>query len=194
MATSQWSNYDDKMLAAFVKKPAKTPFYRDLYERATSPGAPTLCWKWSWWAFFGGALFLLYRKTYLAALIVWAANLVLLTFSRLLFPGQVLYEIKRGRGLNESGIFELAGHVISWGSIALIAAIIVGGFTSYFIIKRYCELKAAIENKYATEEDRLAAMTLHGGTHQWVVKLVIALVIILSLVLIVGVVAYATAR
>ncbi|MDR0664227.1 MAG: DUF2628 domain-containing protein [Helicobacteraceae bacterium] len=194
MATSQWSDYDEKMLAAFVKKPSKMPFYRDLYERAASLGAPRLCWKWSWWAFFGGALFPLYRKTYLAALVVWGTNLVLFMLARLVAPSRVLYEIERGL-VNPNNLSEVAGYFVGWGCVTLIVAIIVGGFTSYFIIKRYCELKAAIENKYATEEDRVATMALHGGTHQWVIKLVIALIIIFNLLLILSVLAaYANVR
>ncbi|MDR2151881.1 MAG: DUF2628 domain-containing protein [Helicobacteraceae bacterium] len=68
MNVSNWSEYDEKMLEAFVAKPEKMAWYRDLYDRCYADGFLSFKWKWSWWAFLSnGVWFLLYRKTYLAA-------------------------------------------------------------------------------------------------------------------------------
>ncbi|MDR2151878.1 MAG: hypothetical protein LBO72_03570 [Helicobacteraceae bacterium] len=156
MSVAQWSEYDEKMLSAFVAKPKKMAWYRDLYDRATSSGSLLTCWKWSWWAFLsGGALFLFYRKVYPIALAIFSVNLFCTTFMQ-----QAVYS--RGGSW-------LIGRSIDYGITFVALGIIIGGLAPYFIIKRYCDLKEAIESKYANEDDRIAAMARHGGVHQWVV-------------------------
>lgn len=195
MATSQWSDYDEKMLSAFVAKPGKVPFYRDLYNRATPSGSPMICWKWSWWAFFGGVLFPLYRKTYMAAFAVFGINLLLVMFVRSGLPSWIKALLdgtemvsRYATRYNEEMARSLALYVLNCSVTWLVVGVAIGGFVPYFIIKRYCDLKTAIESKYADEEDRVAVMARCGGAHKWVVKLAIALIVVVNLLLIFAVV------
>jgi hypothetical protein len=186
------SVYEDRMLDAFVQKPAKIPFYRDLYERATRYGAPKLCWKWSWWAFFGGALFPLYRKAYMAALCVYGINIAIGILAQGFAPDSLnatLERIARGGVPNEAMLNAIMTYALGCNAIFICAGILIGGYAPYFIIKRYCELKEAIENKYADENERVSVMASHGGFHQWVVKLVIGFVVFINAILLLALVA-----
>jgi hypothetical protein len=68
------SQYEDRMLEAFVQKPEKMHFYKKLLNASFVNGVTTFKWQWSWWAFFAGWLFLLYRKAYLPALVAFIAS------------------------------------------------------------------------------------------------------------------------
>jgi len=67
-ATPLPSDYEDRMLEAFVQKPEKFGWYKRAFASLKADGADKIPWVWSWWAFFGGFWFLLYRKAYMAAL------------------------------------------------------------------------------------------------------------------------------
>ncbi|MDR3162629.1 MAG: DUF2628 domain-containing protein [Helicobacteraceae bacterium] len=202
------SDYDEKMLSAFVSKPAKMPFYRDLYNRAMRLGSPKLCWKWSWWAFFGGIFFPLYRKAYLAALGILGVSFVLSVFMEVFAPTEKLMVFKK---MAELGMLHIAftdavpAHIehmmreIATYSAVCCAAflcfwILIGGFAPYFVIKRYCDLKEAIEGKYAEEGDRVSTMALHGGFNRWAVVLPIVLIVIFNVFLLLIVFAAANTR
>ncbi len=68
--------YNKKMLEAFVAKPEKTFWYQSAFSKFNINGIDAMKWKWSWWAFFGGAAFLLYRKQYLPALILFIVSII----------------------------------------------------------------------------------------------------------------------
>lgn len=73
------SDYEDKMLKAFVQKPAEPSiefWYKNAFSKFNVGGIDTLKWHWSWWAFFGGFLFLLYRKAYVPALALFVLQMV----------------------------------------------------------------------------------------------------------------------
>lgn len=61
------NEYDDRMIEAFVDKAEVTTWYKNAFEKFEINGVEKLTWVWSWWAFFGGIFYLLYRKAYLAA-------------------------------------------------------------------------------------------------------------------------------
>lgn len=63
--------YEQAMLEAFVQKPSKITYYQNALKKMMVTGSPNLQWHWSWWGFFGGWVFLLYRKAYLAALVTF---------------------------------------------------------------------------------------------------------------------------
>jgi small-conductance mechanosensitive channel len=65
------------MIEAFVDKPEKTLWYQMAFSKFNYNGIETMKWHWSWWAFFGGFFFLLYRKQYMPALILFIASIVL---------------------------------------------------------------------------------------------------------------------
>lgn len=64
-------DFDQALLEAFVQKPSKIDYYQKAIRKMMVTGSPNLQWHWSWWGFFGGWAFLLYRKAYLAALITF---------------------------------------------------------------------------------------------------------------------------
>jgi hypothetical protein len=59
---------DDKLIEAYIDTPEKNNWYQNAFQKYNVNGIDKLAWHWSWWAFFGGVFFLLYRKAYLAAL------------------------------------------------------------------------------------------------------------------------------
>jgi len=67
--------YEHAMLEAFINKPEKTAWYEAAFSKYNVNGIDTMQWVWSWWAFFGGWAFLLYRKQYLAAFILFIITL-----------------------------------------------------------------------------------------------------------------------
>ncbi len=79
------SDYEARMLEAFVGKPdnpEKGFWYANAFSKYNVNGVDTMKWNWSWWAFFGGVLFLLYRKAYAAA-----GGLFLMGLAASFFPG-----------------------------------------------------------------------------------------------------------
>jgi len=128
-------NYEEEMLKAFVGKQEKYEWYKKSFAKFDINGIPNMKWNWSWWSFLGGSAFLLYRKAYLAALIVFVISII-------------------------TSMIPIVG---------LILAIIVGGYGTYFIYKRYIEKKLEIESKIPSDNERILAMQKIGGYHQWVV-------------------------
>ncbi|WP_114418720.1 DUF2628 domain-containing protein [Marinospirillum perlucidum] len=121
-----------KLLEAYIQKPEKIHFYQSGLEKMQQAGAFGFRWHWSWWAFFFGWAFLLYRKAYLPALGAF--------------------------------VFGAIVSLIPFGFI--IAMIVLGGSSSYFILKRYNDLKNTLQG---TEEQRINAMHSFGGYHTWVI-------------------------
>jgi hypothetical protein len=74
--TAAPSDYEDRMLEAFVQKPEKFQWYKNAFAKFNVNGVDKPAWVWSWWAFFGTFWFLLYRKAYLPALGFFIANVV----------------------------------------------------------------------------------------------------------------------
>jgi len=68
--------YEKAMLEAFVNKPEKTLWYQQAFSKFNINGIDTMKWVWSWWAFFGGWAFLLYRKQYIPALILFVLSIL----------------------------------------------------------------------------------------------------------------------
>lgn len=124
---------ESRLLEAYIQKPEKISFYQKGLEKMQQAGAFGYKWHWSWWAFFFGWAFLLYRKAYLPALGAFAFTVV----------------------LSFIPVFGI-----------LIAMIALGGSSSYFILKRYNDLKNTLKG---TEEERIQAMYSFGGFHTWVV-------------------------
>jgi len=75
-----FEEYKHDMLEAYIgtpEKPEKVDWYEEAF-RDLEYGK----WKWSWWAFLSGYLFLLYRKQYLLSLM-----LLLLSIITAIIPG-----------------------------------------------------------------------------------------------------------
>ncbi len=70
------NDYEYKMLEAFINKPEKTQWYKNAFEQFNVNGIDTMKWVWSWWAFGAGWAFLLYRKQYLPALVLFVVTMI----------------------------------------------------------------------------------------------------------------------
>ncbi|MDD3592643.1 MAG: DUF2628 domain-containing protein [Sulfurovum sp.] len=70
------NDYENKMVEAFIDKPEKTVWYQNSFKKYQVNGIDRVAWNWSWWAFFGGFFFLLYRKAYMAALGLFVISLL----------------------------------------------------------------------------------------------------------------------
>ena len=62
---------NQQLLEAYVQKPEKMKYYQEGLNKMKHSGIFTFAWHWSWWAFFGGWAFLLYRKAYIPALVAF---------------------------------------------------------------------------------------------------------------------------
>ena len=71
------NDYEDKMIEAFIDKPSETLWYQNSFKKFNINGVDKMQWNWSWWAFGGGFLYLLYRKQYLASLILFVGSMIL---------------------------------------------------------------------------------------------------------------------
>jgi len=69
-------DYENAMIEAFINKPEKTLWYQNAFSKFNINGIDSMKWVWSWWAFFGGWAFLLYRKQYIPALILFVLSLL----------------------------------------------------------------------------------------------------------------------
>ncbi|MDR1910923.1 MAG: DUF2628 domain-containing protein [Helicobacteraceae bacterium] len=168
--------YETRMLEAFLRKKGKVAFYSDLYERATRSGEPRMCWKWSWWAFFGGLWYPLYRKTYLAALTIFAINNAFGMFLQFAFG----YFASNVNISNDERLVTFTTIFLAFLGLTFIFQIFIGGYAPYFVIKRYIDLKALIEKKYESQSERVATMAQHGGYHQWVVWIIVVVFAIIN--------------
>jgi hypothetical protein len=131
-------DYETKMLDAFIQKPEKLFWYKNAFAKYNVNGIDKMAWHWSWWAFFGDFWFLLYRKAYLAALVVFILD-ILVSFIPFVGP--------------------------------LIFAILRGGYSTFFIYKKYIKLKQDIENLIPNENERIETMRQVGGPNKWVIWL-----------------------
>ena len=65
-------NYDKAMIKAYVDKeeePKRELWYEKIFLQYQKKDR--IKWHWSWWAFFGTFLYLLYRKAYLASFVLF---------------------------------------------------------------------------------------------------------------------------
>lgn len=66
------------LLNAYINRPAKNSYYQSALNRLSIGEKLTFGWSWSWWAFFFGWIFLLYRKAYVPALLSFIGFILLL--------------------------------------------------------------------------------------------------------------------
>jgi len=92
------SNYEDNMVEAFVNKPTEPQiilWYQNAFKKFNINGIDSIAWHWSWWGLFGGFLFLLYRKAYLAAVALFMMQIVF-TFIPIPFISLLLWILTGG--------------------------------------------------------------------------------------------------
>ncbi len=86
-------DYDYKMTEAYIAKPEVLQWYVNSFKKFNINGVDVMKWNWSWWAFFGNVFYLLYRKAYLAAGILFALNLMV---GFIPFGGLILWVLSGG--------------------------------------------------------------------------------------------------
>ena len=86
-------DYEYKMTQAYIQKPEVQQWYAHAFKKFNINGVDSMKWNWSWWAFFGNVFFLLYRKAYLAAGILFALDLMV---GFIPFGGLILWTLSGG--------------------------------------------------------------------------------------------------
>lgn len=90
MLTPAFTPQERGLIRAYIRS-GNEAYYQRAFTRYRL-GGDSLSWCWSWGAFLGGPLFLLYRKRYLEATILFVVGL----FLHSLPFGTILYMIARG--------------------------------------------------------------------------------------------------
>lgn len=152
-----------KMLEAFVGTPEKMQWYKEAFSQYNVNGVDRIAWVWSWWAFFGGAFFLLYRKAYIPAAVLFGIT----TFFGIIPTANPI-----------AGIF-----------LSICVSICQGGFATYFIYKTFIEKKELVKNTVESEEKQIETMRQIGGVNTWVIVVCKVLAAVFFLLVFLSVVA-----
>lgn len=109
---------DDKypMLKEFIRNSNKENYFNDAAKKMIVDDSLQARFKWSWWAFFFTISYLLYRKLYVPAIVIFAVNI---TFTALFI-------------LSESSVMLLLNAFITYGTMVML-----GSFAPYLVIRRY---------------------------------------------------------
>jgi uncharacterized protein DUF2628 len=137
----------DRLISAYIgekeslEKTKKTlDWYKDSFEKGDLSGG--FSWKWSWWAFFGNWLYLLYRKCYLEGISYF-----------------LLVHILGGLISNYMpGLAEMVG------GASLFIGLLSGGLLHNLVYRRYLKSKTTIENRTVSNEEIESEMKSIGGT------------------------------
>lgn len=139
-------SYEDKMLMAFVQKEKKFNWYKETFSKYNVNGIDRFAWRWSWWAFSCGYIYLIYRKAYLYALFYFALSIAL---SFTTSPAIAIFSI--------------------------ILTISSGGILPYFVYLKYKKDKEKIEKTIEDEDVRIETMREIGGTNKAILIIMIAI-------------------
>ncbi len=151
------NDYDVKMLDAYIQKPQKLEYYKNAFENIDNGKI----WNWSWWSFFFGSLFLLYRKAYLGAFAFFILSISVVVLQNAIDIGS-----SNTGSSNVSFI------------ILLLIWMAHGGLGLFFIYKKYIYIKTKIEKKFQSEANRVASMTKAGGARN--AFLIVTLIVLLT--------------
>jgi hypothetical protein len=145
MKMNRLPDVNKELVDAYFQTPAKNWFYQNAYNKMMMTGVFRFRWVWSWWAFFGTYLYLLYRKSYLAAIVLFLAYIPI--------------------GLMSDSVqVEIA--ILSFAYLFLVM-LIPGGCSTYFVLKRFHDLIYQIESK--PRDEQLMIVRDYGGKNTWVV-------------------------
>lgn len=92
MTSPVFTQAERELIRAYINSPASLFYYESAFTRFRLRGFDSFAWHWSWWAFWGGPLFLLYRKLYIEAILLFIVGL----FLHSLPFGTILYMVLRG--------------------------------------------------------------------------------------------------
>lgn len=155
-------SYENEMVKAFVGKPnrpKKEQWYMNAFAKMdeNNKANSTISWKWSWYSFFFGPFFLLYRKAYMAAFL-WLLFLLVVVFVPIIV-------------ITSSLLNPIATELIS-RIFGLLCMILIGGFGTHFVYKAYLKKRKKIEEEFLDDHSRVEAMKKSGGYHKWAIWLV----------------------
>ncbi|MGL5950107.1 MAG: DUF2628 domain-containing protein [Cetobacterium sp.] len=74
---------NEECLKSYIATPDKFDWYKKTFSKYEVNGVEKFEWSWSWWAFWGGFIYLLYRKCYLEAFILAVITIVIDSISPL---------------------------------------------------------------------------------------------------------------
>ena len=138
---------NDRLIDAYIgkkenlEKTKKTlDWYKDSFEKGDLSGG--FSWKWSWWAFLGNWLYLLYRKCYLEGISYFLLVHML-------------------GGLVSKYMPNLAEMV---GGASLFIGLLSGGLLHNLVYRRYLKSKTIVEDKSVSNEEMEKKMKSIGGT------------------------------
>jgi len=83
---------DEEAVKAYINKRESQDYYLDAFETFAEDNN-SFKWKWSWWAFGGGAFFLLYRKLYMEAIVFF---LITITASKIPIASLIIWVMSGG--------------------------------------------------------------------------------------------------
>ena len=158
---SDSESYENKMLAAYIGKPDKVLWYQNAFSSYNLNGMDKFTLNWSWWAFFGGWIFLLYRKAYLAALVFFVLELPSLLY------------------FYSSSDYSIVLYSVLW----LAPAIASGGTGAFLVYTNYKKAKSRIEERIKDNQTRYETMKEIGGVHYFALWLIIPLYLIFTTVI-----------
>ncbi|WP_028857324.1 DUF2628 domain-containing protein [Psychrilyobacter atlanticus] len=137
----------ERLISAYIgekeslEKTKKTlNWYKDSFEKGDLSGG--FSWKWSWWAFLGNWLYLLYRKCYLEGISYFLLVHIL-------------------GGAVSKYMPNLAEMV---GGASLFIGLLSGGLLHNLVYRRYLKSKTIIESRSISSEDMENEMKSIGGT------------------------------
>ncbi len=84
---------ESKAVEAYINKEKSLGFYQKAFAKYSVAGVDQFAWHWSWWAMFGGIFYLLYRKLYVEALVLF---ILLVTVGMIPFVGFVAWIVTGG--------------------------------------------------------------------------------------------------
>jgi len=134
----------DRLISAYIgekeNREKTLDWYKDSFEKGDLSGG--FSWKWSWWAFLGNWLYLLYRKCYLEGISYFLLVHMLGGFISKYMP-------------------DLAQMV---GAASLFIGLLSGGLLHNLVYRRYLKSKTIIESKSVLNEEMEKEMRSIGGT------------------------------
>lgn len=163
-------SYENDMVRAFVgkpNKPKKEQWYMNTFAKMDEnmKANNTISWKWSWWSFFLGSFFLLYRKAYIAAFLY--VGVFVLTHIVFIGWSNII------GWLNIIGWINPIAAVLIINIPLLLYMILSGGFGMHFVHKTYLKKRKKIEEKFLDDYSRVEVMKIIGGYNQWVIWLLL---------------------
>jgi len=67
----------EEVLEAYLGTPDKYDWYKHAFDKYEINGVEKFAWNWSWYSFLFGYVYLVYRKCYIEAILLWVAQMII---------------------------------------------------------------------------------------------------------------------